>query len=251
MATTAKDLDLLPFIDGSQLLSALFGEQVLKYSFDYAIPCPARLRPALEALKCFEEWTEAAMRGGNLEADEIGGTFYLHVWGKVNLYRWMHNNGILGRLEEKGVTISDALKDAIEATATTEPTQPEPGQIDKFLPAPAGTNWKDISIKVTKDARIELKVNRKTKLYDLEKFKKDIITQKKAREYLFLIIESGGTFTRDDIAPGEDKNIFRTNVSRLRDSLKKVFGIDAEPLPFQNNKYKAQFSVSSSYQAQQ
>jgi len=114
-----------------------------------------------------------------------------------------------------------------------------------FLPAPIGTKWNEVSIEITADTQIKIGIKGKTKLYHLEKFKEEIISQPKIQEYLFKIINSGGIFTKDDIALDVEKPQFKNYVTRLRKRLQEVFGILDEPLPFNRQAYRAQFSVSS------
>ena len=117
-----------------------------------------------------------------------------------------------------------------------------------FLPAPAGTKWNEVKIEITEQGGIKIWVNGKSKTYNLEKFKKEIISQPKIQDYLFKIINSGGIFTKDDIAPDVERPQFRNYVTRLRKRLQEVFGILDEPLPFSRQAYRAQFSVSSKFQ---
>jgi hypothetical protein len=118
----------------------------------------------------------------------------------------------------------------------------KPGK--RFLPAPIGTKWGDVKIEITPKVGIKIWVKGKSKTYNLEKFKKEIFIQPKMRDYLFQIIQFGRIFTQEDIAPKDDNDKFRNYISRLRKQLQEVFGIQEDPLLFQNQSYHAQFKLS-------
>jgi len=125
MPTKIEDLPYKEIIDGSQVLSLFFGDEVLSYSYLYKMNPPARLRSALETLRDFEGWIEDAMSVGQLEVFEMGTTFYLHVWKTANLCQLILANRILERLEKRGWTSEDGLKKAIEVSAkTVKPIKP-------------------------------------------------------------------------------------------------------------------------------
>ena len=113
-----------------------------------------------------------------------------------------------------------------------------------ILPAPTGTKWGEVRIEITSEAEIKIWIKGKSQIYNLEKFKKEILTQKKMRDYLFEIIQSGGVFTQVDIAPDTEKRQFRNYISRLRKELQGAFGIQDDPLPFQEQAYRVQFKFS-------
>ena len=120
MTIKIEDLDLLPILTGSDILSMIFGDDVLKYSYHFSDPCPNRLKLALDALRDFEKWVETAMQVKSLEVSERGGTFYRHAWEKDNLFRWLQANEIFRRLEERGVRVADVLKKVVEASNKLE-----------------------------------------------------------------------------------------------------------------------------------
>ena len=97
---------------------------------------------------------------------------------------------ILQTLDDSGILIHAGLRALLKVPAT-KPT---------FLPAPPGTVWKDVAITVTEDVQIRINVKEKSQLYNLEKFKAEVIPQKMMQDYLFMIIQSGGIFTKENIA---------------------------------------------------
>ncbi|MCH7501011.1 MAG: hypothetical protein IH886_13580 [Nitrospinae bacterium] len=177
------------------------------------------------------------------------------IQSTVNVFLWIDEEQILANLEnrvdgfkapKRAREFIGYMKEAVETTGRNEPKKQEQGR--EFLPAPVGTKWKEVSIKITVDAQIRIEIKGKNQLYNLDKFKREIITQEKARGYLFLIIRSGGAFVKNDIDPDEDKGTFRTRISRLRDSLQTVFGIQADPILYDHKAYQTQFTVSSDYE---
>ncbi len=243
MLFTVNDLKHHSTFTGAQILELFFGKWGARYLGANNPDSSPNKR--FQVIRKFIEWVKQAVMGGKLQ--EVGE--YYHTGGfrhgrfnKDEFFRWIQEDKIISDLENAGIEIVNDLKKALK----------QPNKKQEFLPAPEGTKWKDVSIKIKEDTRIEIKVNKHTKLYDLEKFKKEVIKQAKSRNYLYLLIQSGGIITRDSVAPDEDKGKFRTNVSRLRESLQKAFGIDAEPLPNKGpGEYQAQFSVSYENKPQQ
>jgi len=144
--------------------------------------------------------------------------------------------------QKRGIVVHSDLLKYFNLSKQTKSESAEPKR--GFLPAPAGTKWNEVRIEITADTQIRIGVKNKTQVYSLDKFKKEIITQKKMREYLFKIIQFGGIFTQGDIAPDTEKGQFRNYISRLRKKLQEVFGIQDDPLPFQKQNYHAKFKPS-------
>ena len=167
---------------------------------------------------------------GDLEQD-----FYACKFPVKAMFLLIKLRKILQTLDDSGILIHPGLRPLLEVPATKPP----------FLPAPPGTVWKDVAITITEDTQIRINVKEKSQLYHLEKFKAEVIPQPKMQEYLFLITHSGGIFTKEDIAPAAEPEQFKIYVGRLRKQLREVFGIQDDPLPFEKQAYRVQFSVSS------
>jgi len=181
---------------------------------------------------CIADWVavdDLKLVKGDLEQD-----FDTCQFPAKDMFLLIKQKNILSTLLDEGILIHPGLKTLLKIPATKAP----------FLPAPPDTVWNDVAITVTENTQIRINVNRKSQLYNLEKFKKEIITQNKMRDYLFLIIRSGGVFTKEDIAPDVEPDQFKNNISRLRKTLKEVFGIQDDPILFKKQAYCTQFSVS-------
>ena len=163
---------------------------------------------------------------------------------REEVFGWMISQNILKNYEDQGIIILKEVYTLVEKYATKEDHEPKKqDQGGEFLPAPAGTKWNEVSIRITSNTQIRIGIKNKSQLYHLDKFKAEIITQEKMRGYLYKIINSGGVFTKEDIAPEVEKEQFKNYITRLRGILREVFGIQDDPLPFSKQAYHAQFSV--------
>jgi|SaaInlStandDraft_6_1057023.scaffolds.fasta_scaffold73060_1 hypothetical protein len=150
MKIKIEDLDLHILITGTDILSLIFGDRILEYSYAFADSCPSKLKPALNALRDFEKWVEIAMQTGDLVVSEEGGTFYLHVWGKNNLFLWIQTKKIFRRLEERGVRINNALKKVVEGTQAEASAAPKGKTTKKKIKTQTKTKAKTKAKKETK-----------------------------------------------------------------------------------------------------
>lgn len=123
------------------------------------------------------------------------------------------------------------------------PTNTEP-DASNFLPAPSGTKWNEVGIRITKEGGVEIKIKDQRKGYSLEKFNA-LIPKKKPRDFLLSVIHARGIFDADKIE-GPAKNNLKSYVSSLRTPLRDLFGISANPIESTGSGgYQTAFSVSS------
>lgn len=116
--------------------------------------------------------------------------------------------------------------------------------IKPFLPAPPGTTWKEVTFKITKDAKMEISIKGCSKIYDLTKLHEIGLP-----EYLYKLLVNIiwlKVFNKNNF---EDKNHLKQNISMLRKKLKKIFQINDDPIIYNYKKgvYIAEFNIKINY----
>lgn len=179
-------------------------------------------------------------------------------------FRWIDSDGILARLEEQvdGFKAPDRAHEFIGYVIAGLEPEPKPApapdippkgtakiespsinKIKSFFPAPPGTKWKDIGFKINANIHVEIKINDKKEIFMPNEFEK-IIPQNKIRTLLSQVIHSKGVFDKS-LFSEEDRGNERQLVSKLRGTLKDLFGINVDPIPCQDSQYKTAFSATS------
>ena len=110
-----------------------------------------------------------------------------------------------------------------------------------IMPAPEGTKWEEVKIRITEEGKISLKVKGIERTYSSEDFIKLI----KLKNYLKEIFLKTLHAQHGIIEENESKN-FKQNISDLRRVFKDAFGITDDPIPSHEAKtYKAKFLTQS------
>ena len=93
---------------------------------------------------------------------------------------------------------------------------------------------------------ITIKIGKSKKQLSIQELKQ-IIPQKKPREFLLYLIQAGAIFDKNKIEGPAKKNL-KAYVSSLRSTMKNIFDIDADPIKsLGGGSYQAMFSVSSEF----
>jgi hypothetical protein len=186
---------------------------------------------------------EDAFQSGEISANDNDKEFSFEKtkFKRDIIFDWLQKNKIIERLYESGIKIDKSKYEVFKrlgATAKVEKTNLD------FFPAPDGTKWERVKIKITSENQIIITISREVKTYTLEKFK-TIFPNIQARECLFQIIQLGGTFDRAEMEKQGFRNI-KHKVSILRKSLISLFEIQENPLPYnlKTKEYKTSFKVS-------
>lgn len=146
MAIKIEDLDLHPVLTWEELLVLIFGYDAVD-QLD-SMYHPNGLGPTINAIKIFEGWIHKALISGQIRAsnpyDDNNRYLRSSTFQRDDTFQWIHKNKIFDRLEREGAEISKALKEAVEVTAKTEPTQPKtetPAPKDSKRGPKAKHNW--------------------------------------------------------------------------------------------------------------
>jgi len=116
--------------------------------------------------------------------------------------------------------------------------------IQDFFPAPQGTHWDKIGIQIKASGIFEIKIGKNRKSFKLSEIK-TLLPSKKSRESLLMIIHMSGDFDREDFQ-GPAKEHFPQYIHSLRNDLKKLFGIEDDPILSKGSgQYQCKFSVTS------
>jgi len=176
------------------------------------------------------------------------------VFRTNDLYYCIREMGILDEMREEKLVVDEKLETLIQESSKPEPTQPEPEappEIQETRKEPtndifsSANDWKDISFLVSNKG-ITLKSKKIQETFKVKEFEA-VMPDKKAREFLLMVIHTKGVFNSGDM-DGPAKQHLKSYVSHLRTSLKKLFGISSEPIKsLGDGSYQTMFSVSSEF----
>jgi hypothetical protein len=108
-------------------------------------------------------------------------------------------------------------------------------------------SWNQVGFMVSAIG-ITIKIGKSKKQLSVQELKQ-LIPQKKPREFLLYLIQAGAIFDKN-IIEGPARNHLKTYVSSLRSTMKNIFDIDADPIKsLGGGSYQAMFSVSSEFHA--
>jgi hypothetical protein len=101
-----------------------------------------------------------------------------------------------------------------------------------ILPAPDGTQWKDVKIGINNKVQITLAISKTKSIFTVEEWSK-VMPSKKSSDFLSIIIGNSGVFHKGSFKGAQLKN-YNQYLSNLRTELKSLFNIDEDP--FKANK---------------
>jgi hypothetical protein len=162
---------------------------------------------------------------------------------KRELCAWLMGKRILDLLEDKGIEVPTENVKFIEEAAKEKPqAELKSAEQEKgfFLRA---SGWDEVGFVLSGDG-VTINVRGAARTLTIEELKK-IIPNEKPRDFLLRVIHAHGVFNPDNIE-GSAKNNLKAYVSTLRDTLKKLFEINTNPIePTGSGGYQTMFSTSS------
>jgi len=261
------------------LLRLLFGKEVTRFVVNPS-HCPGKLRQKFNTMRAFVERLERAYNIGELIIVVPGTSFLHHSWVRDGVFQWLHTSGNLKWLEDKGVEIFDDVKRTVEKAllanipakehtkskkngGQTPSQQKEVLGNDKdqkleeeleelydsnkqgiclMFPESKILKWSDVRIGITVEGHVAFGFEGKRKKYNLEDIK--AIFSHQHLNILYHLIHNAGVIDSGTI-DGIKKENFKQAISRFRTKLCSVFGLEDDPLPFENGEYRAKFPTYS------
>jgi len=175
---------------------------------------------------------------------------------------WIESEGILDLLEKKGVSPSKQLLEMFgrikKKSVSKINTNERRNDVKDFIPAPEGTKWKNVKIIISYSEKIKIIIGDKSRRFSIDEFK-ELFPNKKPRDLLIELINQGGSLCKNDflglsqVADHQHqklKDVFRSNLLRLRNELKNLFKIPNNPIIYRkktsvlDDQYETQFKVS-------
>jgi hypothetical protein len=164
------------------------------------------------------------------------------IWNE-QVFGWLMKNGI--DILEWVENLSDHIKVNDEENTETLPSVDTlQKKSNAFFPAPDGTTWDKVGFVVTNKGKVNIKINKKEKLFTLEELKREV-SDYKSYNILMVILSTGSPFSKKDCDTNSGPyNNLKVYVSNLRRDMKKLFDIDSDPIEsIGNGEYQTKFST--------